>query len=172
MTDLAISTQGSTAARVRRWIQLFAVRGLIVVGALWVGGHSLMWLVEATRTFWQSGKPAMEIPSPDGRYKAVVFVSMGGGPGTSYCGTSVYVVSSRVSAAAIGGDRDRVYSGSCGGLREGHWKQSIRWKSARELDIVFDPTSATSGSTGEATIRGYAGGVRIDYLFERGGGSW
>jgi len=143
------------------------VRGLIIVGSLWVVGHSFMWLVNATRTFWRSEKSAMAIPSPDGQYKAVVFLSMGGGPGTSYCGTSVYVVASSVPDAAIGGDRDRVYSASCGGLWEGHWNQSIRWKSAGELGIAFDPLAASNGSTGEATIKGYAGKVRISYVFQK-----
>jgi hypothetical protein len=91
-----------------------------------VVGHSFMWLLNLTGIFWRSDKPAMAIPSSDGQYKAVVFLSAGGGRGTSYCATSVYVVAASVPDAAIGGDRDRAYSASCGGLWEGHWNQSIR----------------------------------------------
>jgi hypothetical protein len=168
MIEPVASTQSSHGSRARRWV----VRGLVTIGAVWVGTHGFIWVANATRSYWRFNKPpAASFSSPDGQFKALVFVSVGGGPATSYCDTSIYVVD---SAASNADDRHLVYAASCGGLSEGHWDQSIRWTSESRLEIAFDPTAGASGSTGEVTIRGYAvgGKVHIGYVFKQAGGSW
>jgi len=171
MIERAASTQSSHGSRARRWV----VRGLVTIGAIWVGTHGFIWVANATRIYLGFDKPpAASFSSPDGEFKAVVFVSMGGGPATSYCDTSIYVVASATPAADIREDRHLVYAASCGGLSEGHWEQNIRWTSESQLEIAFDPSVGARGSTGEMTIKGYAAGgkVRIGYLFKQAGGSW
>lgn len=104
----------------------------------------------------------------------MVFLSVGGGPATSYCGTSVYAVTMGTADADIEESQNLVYAASCGRMAEGHWSKNIRWKSANELEIAFDPTAAASGRLGNARIKGYAAGGRIhvSYIFRPGGDSW
>jgi hypothetical protein len=47
-------------------------------------------------------------------------------------------------------------------------------KSIGELEIAFDPLTASKGSSGQATIKGNAGKLRISYVFRKAGstGRW
>jgi len=129
-------------------------RCCLVIGMIWVGWHGLVLLATGARDYIQHDKPSATFPSPDQKYKAVVFCSMGGGPGASYCSTSVYVVKMETPDSKIRGDQDLAYAAECGGLAEGHWSENIRWISQTELEISFDPTMGASG--GELKIKGYA----------------
>lgn len=149
-------------------------RCLTIVGAIWVGLHGFIWIAKATKVYWGRNSPAASYPSPDQRYKAVVFLSVGGGPASSYCGTSVYAVTMETADADIEESQNPVYAASCGGMAEGHWSKNIRWKSGSELEIAFDPTAAASGSWADARIKGYAaeGRIHVSYVFLAGGDSW
>ena len=96
-------------------------------------------------------------------------MDIGGGPATSYCETSVYVVPTSAGDAVTGKQTNLVYSAPCGGMAEGHWEKNISWKSARLLEITFDPTMGAAG--GELTIRNQAA-VHIEFGFRAGGDSW
>ena len=139
------------------------------VGALWIAFHGAAWLARGTKVYWSAEKPSATFPSPDGQFKAVVFLNLGGGPATSYCGTSVYVVPATTANAAIGGDSGLVYSASCGGMDEDHWENNISWRSGRLLNVKFDPTVGAAG--GELRIRNLAA-VTIEFSFRAGAGSF
>jgi hypothetical protein len=155
-----------------RWAKSAIIRILAVIGALWVGFHGLAWVARATRPYWSSDRPAAIFPSPDGRFKAVVFLSMGGGPATSYCGESVYVVPASYAAAETGGTRDLVYSAACGGMSEGHWEKNVIWRSPRLLEIGFNPTAGAAGGTVEIRGAPDRGQVQIKFSFQSQEDAW
>jgi hypothetical protein len=163
MTENAASAETSDGSRVRRKLKVLLIRGLAVVGAICVGTAALIGLVKLTKPFWWSDRPNATLLSTNGRFKAIVYLSDGGGPATSYCGVTIYVGPSGASETDIRVNQNRIYAGACGGLCEGHWEQNLKWKSPGELDIDFDASAAAAD--GEATIRGYAvgGKVRINY---------
>jgi hypothetical protein len=134
--------------------------------------HGIAWVARNTKGYWSTEKAAATFRSPDGRFKAVVFVSIGGGPGTSYCGTSVYVVPATYTDAEIGGQNNLVYSAACGGMSEGHWEQNISWRSPRLLEIVFDPTAGAAEGGLEIRRHPVRGEVQVKFGFHPAGDSW
>lgn len=141
----------------------FWVRALAAVGALWIAFHSVIWVAKATRHYWRTATPAATFLAPGSAFKAVLFLSMGGGPATSYCGTSVYVVPAGTPDAEIGGDDDLVYSGNCGGMSEGHWDENVTWKNPQLLQIEFDPTAAASEGGLKIRSKAVRGTVAIQF---------
>jgi hypothetical protein len=163
------SSPGSGA---QRRVGKLLVWSLAGIGTLWVAFHGVAWVARITKGYWSTEKAAASFPSPDGRFKAVVFVSMGGGPGTSYCGTSVYVVPATFADAWIGGLSNLVYSAHCGGMSEGHWEQNIIWRSPRLLEIAFDPTAGAADGGLEIREDAIRGEVQIKFGFHPAGDSW
>ena len=163
MIENTASPKSSDVPRLHRKLQVWLVRGLAIVGAIWIGAAAISWLVKVTNRSWSSERPSATLFSPGGHFKTTVYLSYGGGPATSYCGTSIYVGASGASDADVRVSQNRVYDGACGGLCEGHWEQNLKWKSESEFEIDFDPSAATTD--GEAMIRGSAvgGKVRISY---------
>ena len=140
------------------------------IGALWLGFHGVVLVARGTKAYWSIEKSTAAFVSPDGKFKAVVFLDIGDGPATSYCGTSVYVVPATSADSFARGPNNLVYSAPCGGMAEGHWEKNISWKSARVLSVTFDPTMGAAG--GELTIRNQVTGVGIEFGFRAGGDSF
>src|SRR5258708_3038148 len=110
MANFPHSDRFSASLRAWQWTKIWATPGLIIGGAIWVGLHGLIWIIRATKSHWNSDHSVASFPSPGKKYKAVVFISMGGGPATSYCGTSVYVVPIETEDAGMVEERDLIYT--------------------------------------------------------------
>jgi hypothetical protein len=148
------------------------VRCLAASGAIWLSLHGVVWILSNTKGYWAPEHAAASFPSPDGRFKAVVFLSIGGGPAASYCGTSVYVVPVTRAEADSQEGANLVYSGNCGGMSEGHWDKNLIWRGPDLLEIGFNPTMGAI--EGGLTIRSHAAGgeVRVIFSFQSTEDSW
>jgi len=97
---------------------------------------------------------------------------MGGGPGTSYCAVSVYVVPAAQVNAVILEKNNLVYAGGCGGMSEGRWEKNIGWRSSSVLEIAFNPTAGAANGGLELRSSAVGGDVKVEFNFQSEEGSW
>ena len=150
---VACSSTGTTLAR-------WAKNCLATIGALSIIVHGGSYLIHHLA----SDEVGVEIPSPDGKYKAVLFKEYGGAAGAGYCYDAISVV-------AAGGKVDsndesqRVYLAGCHSLVDpltnNHTNgPEIKWLANNRLQIRF---SANQGARGvsQLILKGFAASGQI-----------
>jgi hypothetical protein len=83
-------------------------------------------------------------PSPDGKYKAVLFMDAGGGMGTGYCSTKVLIIPKSYDEQKAALERNRyrpdegryeVYSGPCDDFDDHSISPKLNWATDNSLEI-------------------------------------
>jgi hypothetical protein len=137
------------------------IGALALVGALYLGFHSLLWMILPSDTAPSSAEIVSSIPAPDGQHKAVIFFMVGPGfaPGShEYVG----VVATAQADATAWADRNKAFQSDCVALgdTDDEMKKSVVWRSAQELQITFNPNRGCA-----INLQGYAGaqGLHVSY---------
>jgi hypothetical protein len=144
---------------------------LAILGFVGIGVHALLWSLSSAAiqsAAIQSAMPSdasvvLVSPSPDKKFKAVVFNQNGGGAISPYCFDYVSVVGEHAAESAAWGEELSVFVASCEAF--GDWGKDIKWSSPSELQIRFDLEKGLSGINA-MTLRDHAIGssVSVRYL--------
>jgi hypothetical protein len=125
------------------------VRLLAAVGAVSIiafCGHVVVPRLASSR----GPSASHSFPSPDGKYKAVLFMDAGGGMGTGYCFTKVLIIpkSYDEQKAALERNRDspaegryEVYSGPCDFFDDHSESPKLNWVADNSLEISLSINS-------------------------------
>ena len=145
-----------------RFTKQALIGALALAGALYLGFHALVWMIFPSDTTPSSAELVSSILAPDGQHKAVIFFLAGPGfaPGShQYIGV-VATAQADVTAWAA---RNKVFQSDCTALNETNdeMKNSVAWKSARALQINFNPNRGCA-----VDLRDYTGeqGIRVVYV--------
>jgi hypothetical protein len=122
-----------------RFLQQALIGALAFVGALYLGFHALVWTFFPGDTAPNSADIAGSVLSPDGQRKAVV-ISLVGPPGGG-SQVRVGVIPSDAADATAWADRNLVFHAGCYPLGDTFdmMKKNVVWKSAKDLQITFEP---------------------------------
>jgi hypothetical protein len=84
------------------------------------------------------------LPSPDGKYKAMLLIEAGGGAGSGYCDTQVLIIPESYDEriAALKRNRYEVYSGGCDELPGHDGSPKLEWVSDNNLKITLSINSS------------------------------
>jgi hypothetical protein len=111
---------------------------LAAVGALYLGRHALSWVMSPNYGSVPDNTDTHSFQTPDGAYKAVSFLSVGGGSLSPYCFQVVGVVAAAQPDANALAPPNRVFTADCHNGVGILANNAIVWKSARELQISVD----------------------------------
>jgi hypothetical protein len=149
-----ISDGGPVVAQSARYV---LVSILAVVGALYLGYLALSWALSPNYSSVPDDTKAYRIPAPDGAYKAVNFLSVGGGGLAPYCTQIVGVVAATQPDASALVPSNRVLIADCHNGVGIIADKAIEWKSDNDLQISLDVTKVI-----DLHLKGYI------YFKERG----
>ena len=144
----------------RIFINIFAIIGF-VVSAL----YGCRWI--AKRNF-DIPNYSTVINSPDGAFKAVIVLYIGGGGFAPYCNNRLYVASSQTSIEKIADDDNLVLWGDCGdfGSEEGRIsdKSDVSWRDARTLTArILLPEKDATLKTFRFRRTAASGQIRVEF---------
>jgi hypothetical protein len=135
--------------RVLLW--LFAIAGLLGLIVHW-----LRW-DQKNRLPSDAGVRGV-VGSPDGRYKAIIFVQDGGGGLSPYCFQRVAVVEVQTAPENSWNESSTVFEGSC--IPD----VDVTWISRSRLKIVFNPTLVSQGIAA-ARLKADAMGTKVHVTY-------
>jgi hypothetical protein len=122
-----------------RFLQQALIGALAFVGALYLGFHALVWVFSPGDTAPGSADIAGSVMAPDGQRKAVVIELVGPPGGGSQ--VRVGVILSDAADATAWADQNLVFHAGCYPLGDTFdmMKKNIVWRSAKDLQITFEP---------------------------------